>query len=97
MPKKTPIPAELISRIGKDFILSSRNGVPYLKRYSKPKNPNTPGQKRARTALARSVHAWQATDANLKARWNQSARGTGQSGYTLFIREFIARDFGVPD
>ena len=35
MPKKTPIPPELIERIGKDFILSSRNGRPYLKRYAR--------------------------------------------------------------
>jgi hypothetical protein len=97
MAKKTRIPPELLSRIGEDLILSSRNGVPYVKRYARPKNPDTPGQRRARSALARAVHAWQATDPRTKARWNETARGKNQSGYTLFIREFIARDAGVPD
>lgn len=97
MARKTRIPPELLSRIGGDLILSSRNGVPYVKRYARPKNPKTPGQRRARSALARAVHAWQATDPRTKARWNEAARGKTQSGYTLFIREFIARDGGVPD
>jgi hypothetical protein len=97
MARKTPIPPELLSRIGKDLILSSRNGVPYLKRYARPSNPDTPGQRKARSALARAVHAWQASDSRSKARWNEAARGKGQSGYTLFIREFIARDGAVPD
>jgi len=97
MARKTRIPPELLSRIGEDLILSSRNGVPYVKRYARPRNPNTPGQRRARSALARAVHAWQATDPKTKARWNEAARGKNQSGYTLFIREFIGRDAGVPD
>lgn len=97
MARKTRIPPELLSRIGKDLILSSRNGVPYLKRYARPRNPDSPGQRRARSALARAVHAWQATDPASKARWNEQARGKNQSGYTLFIREFIARDGAVPD
>jgi hypothetical protein len=97
MARKTRIPPELLSRVGKDLILSSRNGVPYLKRYARPKNPNTAGQRRARSALARAVHAWQAADPPTKARWNETARGKNQSGYTLFIREFIARDGAVPD
>ena len=97
MARKTRIPPELLSRIGEDLILSSRNGVPYVKRYARPRNPNTPGQRRARSALARAVHAWQATDPKTKARWNEAARGKNQSGYTLFVREFIARDAGVPD
>ena len=97
MPKKTPLPPELLERVGKDLILSSRNGVPYLKRYARPTNPRTPSQRRARTALARAVHAWQAAEHAVKARWNEAARGKTVSGYTLFIREFIGKDGGVPD
>lgn len=96
MPKKTPIPPEILDQLGKTWVLSSRNGVPYIKRYSKPRNPRTPAQRRSRTVLARAVHAWQDADPQEKARWNEAARGTNQSGYTLFIREFIARDGAVP-
>ena len=97
MARKKRIPPELLSRIGEDLILTSRNWVPYVKRYARPKNPNTPSQRRARSALARAVHAWQATDPTNIARWKEADRGKNQSGYTLFIREFIARDAGVPD
>ena len=97
MARKTPIPPELFERVGKDLILSSRNGVPYLKRYAKPRNPDTPAQRRSRTTLARAVHAWQATEPQVKARWNERARDKSHSGYTLFIQEFMARDAAVPD
>jgi hypothetical protein len=97
MAKKTPIPAELIERIGKDFILSSRNGVPYLKRYARPRNPDTPAQRRARSALARAVHAWQAAGPVVRERWNRSGKAANMTGYNLFVREFMARDGAVPD
>ncbi len=98
MPRKTPIPPELIPRIGKDFILTSRLGVPYLKRYVRPRNPDTPAQQRARTSLARAVHAWQSAGAAARERWNQAARAQGRiTGYNLFVRDFMARDGGVPD
>ena len=58
MARKTPIPVEQLARVGKDLILSSRNGVVYVKRYARPRNPDTPAQRRTRTALARAVHAW---------------------------------------
>jgi hypothetical protein len=98
LPKKTPIPPELLALVGKEFILSSRNGVPYLKRYARPRNPDTPAQRRARTSLARAVHAWQSAGAVVQERWNRTAREQGRSsGYNLFLREFIARDGAVPD
>lgn len=96
MPKKTPIPPEILAQLGVTWILSSRNGVPYVKRYTRPRNPRTAAQRRTRTALARAVHAWQASDPQEKARWNEAARGTPQSGYTLFLREFIGRDGAIP-
>jgi hypothetical protein len=98
MPRKTPIPPELLERVGKDFILSSRHGVPYLKRYAHPRNPDTPAQRRARTALARAVHAWQSAGPVVQERWNRTAREGGRlTGYNLFLREFMARDGAVPD
>jgi hypothetical protein len=98
MRRKTPIPPELIARIGTDFILSSRNGVPYLKRYARPANPDTPAQRRARTALARAVHAWQTTGPAEQERWNRAARERGRgSGYNLFLKEFMARDWALPE
>jgi hypothetical protein len=92
VPRKTPIPPELLARVGKDLVLSSRNGVVYLKRYARPANPDTAGQRRARAALARAVHAWQAAGVPAQERWNRTAKAQNLSGYNLFIREFMARD-----
>ncbi|HEV8479894.1 MAG TPA: hypothetical protein VGR66_03795 [Candidatus Eisenbacteria bacterium] len=97
MARKTPIPPEVLERVGKDLILSSRHGVLYVKRYARPKNPDTPAQKRTRTALARAVHAWQSAGIAVRERWNRTAKAQNMTGYNLFIREFMARDGAVPD
>ncbi|MGH7726361.1 MAG: hypothetical protein ACREOU_13115 [Candidatus Eiseniibacteriota bacterium] len=88
---------ELIARLAEGFILSSRKGRPYLKRYAAPANPRTPGQRAARLAFARAVHAWQAAEPTVKARWNEAARTQAATGYNLFIKDFLARDGAVPD
>jgi hypothetical protein len=86
---------ELLARLAEGYILSSRKGRPYLKRYAAPKNPRTPGQRAARGAFARAVHAWQAADPTVKARWNEQSKTQAGSGYNLFIRDFMARDGSV--
>jgi hypothetical protein len=88
---------ELLARLAEGYIVSSRKGRPYLKRYAAPANPRTPGQRAARGAFARAVHAWQAADPLVKARYNESARAQAPTGYNLFIRDFLARDGSVPD
>ena len=95
--RKTPIPPEMLERVGKDLILTSRNGVVYLKRYARPRNPDTPAQRRTRTALARAVHAWQSAGIAVRERWNRTAKAQNMTGYNLFIREFMGRDGAVPD
>ncbi len=99
MPRKRPprLSDELLARLAEGYILSSRKGRPYLKRYASPKNPRTPGQRSARLAFARAVHAWQAADLAIKARWNEAAKTQRGTGYNLFIQEFLARDRSVPD
>ena len=96
--KKPPrLSDELLARLAEGWILSSRKGRPYLKRYAAPKNPKTPGQRSARLAFARAVHAWQAADPAIKARYNEAAKTQRATGYNLFIRDFLARDRSVPD
>jgi len=99
VPRKRPpkLSEELLARLAEGYIVSSRKGRPYLKRYAAPANPRTPGQRAARGAFARAVHAWQAADAVVKARYNESARTQAATGYNLFIRDFLARDGSVPD
>jgi hypothetical protein len=99
MAKKRPpqLTNELLARLAEGYILSSRKGRPYFKRYASPANPRTPGQRAARGAFARAVHAWQAADPAVKARYNEIARTQAATGYNLFIREFLARDGSVPD
>ena len=99
MARKRPprLSDELLARLDEGYILSSRKGRPYLKRYASPRNPRTPGQKSARLAFARAVHAWQAADPAVKARWNEQARNQRATGYNLFIQEFLARDRALPD
>jgi IS1 family transposase len=48
-------------------------------------------------AFARAVHAWQAADSSIKARYNEQAKTQRGTGYNLFIRDFLARDRSVPD
>lgn len=99
MARKRPprLSEELLARLAEGYILSSRKGRPYLKRYASPRNPDTPGQRSARLAFARAVHAWQAADPAVKARWNEAAKNQRATGYNLFIQEFLARDRAVPD
>ena len=99
MGRKRPpkLTEELLARLAEGYIVSSRKGRPYLKRYAAPANPRTPGQRAARGAFARAVHAWQAADPVVKARYNESARTQAATGYNLFIRDFLARDGSVPD
>jgi hypothetical protein len=99
MPRKRPpkLSEELIARLAEGYIVSSRKGRPYLKRYAAPSNPKSPGQRAARGAFARAVHAWQAADPVVKARYNEIARTQAATGYNLFIRDFLARDGSVPD
>jgi hypothetical protein len=99
MARKRPprLSDELLARLADGYILSSRKGRPYLKRYASPKNPRTAGQRSARLAFARAVHAWQAADSTVKARWNETAKNQRATGYNLFIQEFLARDRAVPD
>ena len=98
MPRRRPpkLSDELLARLAEGFILSSRKGRPYLKRYASPANPRSPGQRAARGSFARAVHAWQSADVHVKARWNELAKTQAGSGYNLFIRDFMARDGSVP-
>jgi len=99
MARKRPpaLTEELLARLAEGYIVSSRKGRPYLKRYASPKNPRTPGQRSTRLAFARAVHAWQAADPMVKARYNEQARAQRGTGYNLFIKDFLARDRSVPD
>jgi len=96
-PRPPRLNDELLARLAEGFILSSRKGRPYLKRYAAPANPRTPGQRAARGAFARAVHAWQSADPTVKARYNEQAKNQAGSGYNLFIKDFLARDGSVPD
>ena len=96
-PKRPPVLSnEILARLAGGYILSSRKGKPYLKRYAAPANPRSPGQRAARGAFARAVHAWQAADPAARAKWNEMARHHAATGYNLFIRDFLARDGSVP-
>jgi hypothetical protein len=88
---------ELLARLAEGYILSHRKGRPYLKRYAAPANPRTASQRSARLAFSRAVHAWQAADPAVKARWNELAKNQAASGYNLFIQDFLSRDRLVSD
>ena len=54
MARKRPpaLTEELLARLAEGYILSSRKGHPYLKRYAAPRNPRTAGQRSARSSFA---------------------------------------------
>jgi hypothetical protein len=97
MAKKPPpvLTNELLARLAEGYILSSRKGRPYFKRYAAPRTPGPPGSERPAARFARAVHAWQAADPAVKSRYNELARTQAATGYNLFIREFLARDGSV--
>lgn len=77
--------------LGKSFTFQNWKGIPRVKRYRKPTQPNTVAQLDKRDILLRAVIRWQGLSDFLKNLWEEYNRKTGKvrSGYNFFISEYI--------
>ncbi|MGL4368860.1 MAG: hypothetical protein ACRCUT_04205 [Spirochaetota bacterium] len=62
----------------------------FARRYVVPRNPGTSAQRICRNRFAQAVKHWQNLPDSKKELWRRKARSVNQTGYTLFIRAFLA-------
>lgn len=74
-------------KIGKDMVAASWKGHEYVRAFTKPSNPNTDDQKRARGQFADAVKAWQ--DMSKVQCDFYNAIALRMSGFNLFISRYM--------
>jgi len=82
--------------IGKTIVFSEWQGIPYVRTYAIPKNPNTPAQQAWRTLWKTLCHEWQYGTYNYNMRHMHNAevefRRLPMSGFNLFIQNYLHHD-----
>lgn len=61
-----------------------------------PPRERTPAQIAQATRFQVAVTAWKALDDTTHQQWKQAAQGTGNSGYQLYIAEYIGQAITPP-
>ena len=75
--------------VGKAITFSSWKGIPYVREYFIPSNPQSTNQTNLRGAWALVVAYWHTTNQGTKDTWNAFAAGTGKSGFNVFVERAI--------
>lgn len=75
--------------VGKAFTFGTWKGIPYVREWFKPQNPNDPKQINVRTAMRIAVVQWQNLNAPAKAAYEAGAAGKGYSGFNLAIKRMM--------
>jgi len=77
--------------VGKQVTAASWKGRGYLKKYTKPSNPNTVNQQRVRGYFAAAVAAWKALTAAQKSAYGDKARAdkTSVSGFNTMVSSYV--------
>lgn len=85
------LPSYLSSAAGRidDIVLYSSYGKEYARRYVKPANPGTEGQKIIRKTFGDAVRSWQVLPDEEKRGYNRKARRLSISGYNLYISLYM--------
>lgn len=73
--------------LAKALTYQRRPGGASVYPYKKPKVPLTTPQQYQRQSIAAAVRAWQYAHTDLRALYEKMAKGRGQSGYSLWMRE----------
>ena len=73
---------------GKSFIYQNWKGIPRVKRYKKPKQPNNAAQLDKRSIMSRAIIRWQGLSDELKKLWGEY-NYKAMSGYNYFLSEYI--------
>ncbi len=90
MTKIKPDPM-FISISGKtgNFVFYMRKGIMHSRSRIIPLNPRTPLQQKNRSLFSQAVKAWQVLPDATRMIYNLRARGKTQSGYNIFISEYM--------
>ncbi len=81
---------ELHGAVGKELVVSSWKGIPYVRAYVVPRNPRTKGQRRQRGRFSKAVVAWKKLTPAERENYNRAAEH--MSGYNLFISQFLVNE-----
>lgn len=90
MTKIKPDPM-FISISGKtgNFVFYMRKGIMHSRSRIIPLNPRTPLQQKNRSLFSQAVKAWQVLPDATRMIYNLRAKGKTQSGYNIFISEYM--------
>lgn len=72
-------------QIGKTMVYGSWRGIPYVRRYVKPSNPNSTNQVKTRSIFAFVSQVWKHAPALLRAPWDAYATGQQFLGRNAFM------------
>lgn len=77
--------------LGKAMIFQNWKGIPRVKKYRKPTQPNTASQLDKRNLIRIAVSRWQTLTTFLKSLWQTTIGKIGKtmSGYNYFLSEYI--------
>lgn len=78
----------LNSRIGR-MIFYTRSGTQCVRSHVKPRNPDTPEQRKNRNTFREAVKLWQSLTEEEKNVYRKKARRLRITGYNLFISRYL--------
>lgn len=88
-------------QIAKTMVAATWKGIPYMRKYSKPANPNTAAQQAQRNLMTSVVAAWRSyiTDATARDAWKLAAQSAASpmSGFNLFTSNAVKVAASDPD
>ena len=80
--------AEINGRI-EDIVLYTVGGREYMRRYVKPRNPETESQQANRRLFAEAMASWKLLTSEEKKKYRQKTRRLNMHPHNLYIREYI--------
>ncbi|HOW82751.1 MAG TPA: hypothetical protein PK573_09335, partial [Spirochaetota bacterium] len=83
-----PIFASLKGRIG-GLVIYGHDGRTFMRAYVKPRNPDTPAQRKNRDLFRAAMKEWQCLPSYDRASYNRRAARLGMTGHNLFISRYM--------
>lgn len=84
-------------QLAETMVYATWKGVPYVRRYVKPANPNTLAQQATRLLFAQLREMWKVAPSEVLATWNSFAQGRPFTGMNKFVGENIRVLRSQPD
>lgn len=72
--------------VGKAFTFGTWKGIPYVREWFRPSNPNSALQQNVRKAMSLAVQLWQDMHISVKESYDAGASGKGYSGFNLMMK-----------